>query len=82
MTTATETERAPSAWGDNVKRQRERLRMTQGKLADECNVTPTTISRIERGIEVPRYGLMHRLATALHMELDQLFPYPKIWGKR
>lgn len=68
----------PQAWGELIRTQRENMKMTQRQLADAVGVTTTTISRIERGIELPRFTLMIKLAKALRQELAALFPYPKI----
>lgn len=65
-------------WGERVAARRDDLKMTQRQLADACEVTTTTISRIERGLETPRIALMARIAKALHQEIERLFPYPKI----
>lgn len=74
----TTTIQTPPDWGKRVAKQREKLKMTQRRLADACGVTSQSISRIERGLESPRFGLMKRLAKELHQELEDLFPYPPI----
>ena len=47
-----------------------RLRMwTQGRLAEEAGLSPTTVSGIETGrIARPHFGTLHRLARALDVE--------------
>jgi transcriptional regulator with XRE-family HTH domain len=47
-----------------------RLRMwTQGRLAEEAGLSPTTVSGIETGrIARPHFGTLHRLARALDVD--------------
>ena len=51
-----------------------RLRMwTQGRLAKEAEVSPTTVSGIETGrIARPRFGTLQKLAQALDLDLRVL----------
>jgi DNA-binding XRE family transcriptional regulator len=50
--------------------------MTQTQLAELCNVTQQTISKIERGEVVPLDGLKVLLAQALRTEPWVLFSWP------
>jgi transcriptional regulator with XRE-family HTH domain len=45
-------------------------------LARRADLTYVTISRIERGIHEPQYRTQHRLANALGVRVDVLFPLP------
>jgi transcriptional regulator with XRE-family HTH domain len=49
----------------NVRTQRERLGYSQERLADECLMSRTVISRIERGEHEPRVSTLIALAEAL-----------------
>ena len=51
--------------GDNVKRARMRLAIRQDELARMANITPTTLSRIERNESEPHVSTIRRLAKAL-----------------
>lgn len=56
----------------NVKRLRHDLRMTQAELARSCGVTPETISRIERGMNLPSLQLLDRISTHLGTKVSEL----------
>jgi transcriptional regulator with XRE-family HTH domain len=56
---------------------RERLMWTQGRLAKEAGVSPTTISGIESGrISRPHFGTLRKLAEALGVEPLELVTSP------
>ena len=59
--------------GVRVLRTR-RLRMwTQGELAQEAGISPTTVSGIENGkISTPQFGTVRKLARALGVEPEEL----------
>lgn len=59
--------------GRNLIRVR-RLRMwTQGRLAEEAGVSPTTVSGLERGrISRPHFGTLRKLAEALGVDAEEL----------
>lgn len=53
--------------------RRSRMR-TQGQLAREAGVSPTTISGIESGkISRPQFGTLRKLARVLEMEPEEFF---------
>jgi len=51
---------------------RERRFLSMRELAKKSGVKANTISDIERGIRVPRYDTMKRLADALDITVDDL----------
>jgi transcriptional regulator with XRE-family HTH domain len=52
---------------------RERRMWTQGRLAEEAGVSPTTVSGIESGrISRPHFGTLRKLAGALGVESEEL----------
>jgi transcriptional regulator with XRE-family HTH domain len=48
--------------------------LTQAELASLADVSRDTISHLENGEQVPRTDTAHRLAAALGVPLDILFP--------
>jgi transcriptional regulator with XRE-family HTH domain len=48
--------------------------MTLGELAEKSGVALNTISRIERGTQMPQAATLHKLAYALGVEVGELFP--------
>lgn len=67
------TEEALIVVGENVKRLRRKMNMTQTKLASLVDVSQTTISSLERGEKDYTIGLVVRIAAVLEEPLDMLF---------
>lgn len=63
-------------WGTRVAARREELHLSQTDLAELCEVTQQTISKIERGLMIPLDRLKIALATHLRTTPDQLFSWP------
>jgi transcriptional regulator with XRE-family HTH domain len=61
-----------AAFGRAVRRQREKLGLSQEKFAFEVDLDRTYISGIERGIRNPTLGTILRLTTALGMHPSAL----------
>jgi len=61
----------------NVGRQVRALRRQSGlslrALAELCELSPNTISLIERGVSSPSVSTLHRLATALGVPITSFF---------
>lgn len=64
-------------WGERVAARREELKLTQAQLADLCDVSQQTISKIERGEIEPGAWLKISLTTRLgHGDrVEKLFPW-------
>lgn len=60
-----------------LKEIREKLNITQEELAKECNVSRSTISMIEIGINQPSIDLAKKLCEVLNCTLDELFSEDK-----
>ncbi len=56
---------------DKLRYYRLRRRMTQQQLAAQSALSLTQISRIEKGIHVPRFSTIERLARALDVQPEQ-----------
>jgi transcriptional regulator with XRE-family HTH domain len=73
------------SWGKRLRQRREALYeetnhnplYTQAGLADACGIRQSTLSRIEAG-QCPSDSLKWKLAGALGMTVEDLFPYPAI----
>lgn len=59
-------------FGENIKRAREALGITQQTLADQLYVTRQAVSRWENGSRYPDLLTAQKLARALDMSLDEL----------
>lgn len=62
-------------FGNNVKRYRMRLGLTQEKLAELCDCSAQTISGTETGYSFPSSKVLFKLAEALHIPLMYLFNF-------
>ena len=61
----THRHRALTAFGSNLRNERERKKLTQEKLAEKADLDPSYISGIERGIRNPSILSVVRIANAL-----------------
>ena len=62
-------------FGENVKKYRTRLGLTQEKLAELCDCSSQTISGTETGYSFPSSKVLFRLAESLHVPLMYLFNF-------
>lgn len=62
-------------FGDNVKKYRNRLGLTQEKLAELCECSSQTISGTETGYSFPSSKVLFKLAESLHVPLTYLFNF-------
>jgi len=61
--------------GKKIKRLRNKLGLTQDRLAEQVNINPKYLSNIERGLENPTLDTLLRLAVSLKVELwEMLLP--------
>ena len=56
-----------------IKRERERLELSQRQLAALVGVEKTTIGEIERGERLPNVVTAIRIAKALHTTVEELW---------
>ena len=59
-------------FGAFVAEQRKRQGLTQQQLAQTLHVTDKAVSKWERGLSYPDVTLLHPLAAALHLAVDDL----------
>jgi transcriptional regulator with XRE-family HTH domain len=59
--------------GDNVKRLRLSLNLSQEELAFQAELDRTYISQIERGISNPSVLVLLKIAVILDVEIGDLF---------
>lgn len=62
-------------FGENIKRYRTHLNLTQEKLAELCECSSQTISGTETGYSFPSSKVLFKLAEALHIPLMYLFNF-------
>lgn len=56
----------------NIKAERNRKSLTQFELAEKINVSESTISLIERGLQTPSIFLVFDIAKALQLDINEL----------
>lgn len=64
--------RALTAFGLNLRSERERKKLTQEKLAEKADLDPSYISGIERGVRNPSILSVVRIAKALGTTVSDL----------
>lgn len=60
--------------GEAIRRERLARGWTQVELADQVGISSNHIARLERGEVGPTFYLMHRIGTALGINLTTLSP--------
>ena len=61
--------------GRRVAECRKTAGLSQEQLAEKLQVTPETVSRLERGATLPPIERMQEIATLLGVELSDLFRF-------
>jgi transcriptional regulator with XRE-family HTH domain len=59
--------------GKNIKLLRTRRDLTQAVLAEKADISIIFLSSIERGAKYPQPDILARIATALEVEVFELF---------
>lgn len=62
----------PSLLGEFIASRRKKLSLSQQELGDILHVSPSTVSRWERGIGYPDINTIEPLANALNISIEQL----------
>ena len=57
-----------------IKEQRERLGLSLYQLAKQTGLSEGHISKIERGMNIPRADILHKICLALNLQI--VFPLP------
>ena len=66
----------------NIRRLRVALKLPQEVLAIDAGVDRSYVSRLERGLENPTVAVLERLASALQMDIGELFKRPPQGSRR
>lgn len=67
-----ESERLAKRLGKNIAERRKQLEWTQEQVAERAGVDAETISRFERGANLPSLLTLENLSTALHLSVGDL----------
>lgn len=58
--------------GLNIKAERNRKNLSQFQLAEKINVSESTISLIERGLQTPSVFLVFDISKVLNININEL----------
>lgn len=61
------------ALGLNIKAERNRKELSQEKLAELVNMSPTSINSIEKGKQIPNAINLYLIAKVLGVNVNELF---------
>lgn len=67
--------------GLRIKELREKQGYTQLKLAEILNMEASNLSKIERGVQIPKEESLEKLAQAFNVNLLDLFDYEHFTDK-
>ena len=67
--------------GENIKKRRLKLSITQEELAKQVDITEGMLSQIERGVKVPSLRVSRDIAKILGCTIDELLEEEKSWGE-
>ena len=61
-----------------LKMLRNKRKLTLEKLSEMANISPNHLSKLEASNTNPSFGLISKLATALDVELKELFNFDEL----
>ena len=67
--------------GKRIKARRMELKMTQKELAEACGIADSAVRKYESEKIKPKYEIANRLATALGMDIAEMFGFPEAQNK-
>ncbi len=68
--------------GLRIKELREKHGLTQLKLAEILDMEASNLSKIERGIQIPKEESLDNISKALNVEVKELFDYTENINKQ
>lgn len=77
-----ESERLAKRLGKNIAERRKQLEWTQEQVAERVGVDAETISRFERGANLPLLLTLEKLSTALRLSVGDLLSKHRLEAAR
>ena len=68
--------------GLRIKELREKQGLTQLKLAEILDMEASNLSKIERGIQIPKEESLENISNALKVDVKELFNYTHIINRQ
>lgn len=65
-----------SSLGEKIRLERKDRNLTLTQLAEQCDISPSFLSQIERGQATPSVGTLHTIASALGLAVASFFEEP------
>lgn len=62
------------SWSARFRERRLELDLSQDQISQTAQITQQAISRFEHGLITPRFSTLDRLAKAVGMTREELFP--------
>ena len=59
-------------FADNLRAERNRKHLSQEGLAEKANLSMQTVSKIERGVQVPSLFTVYDISKALEVDINDL----------
>ncbi|MFN8456688.1 MAG: helix-turn-helix domain-containing protein [Anaerolineae bacterium] len=66
----------PLSLGGKIREQRKARGLTLTELAEQCGISPSFLSQIERDQATPSVGTLHNIADVFHLPLGAFFEDP------
>jgi transcriptional regulator with XRE-family HTH domain len=60
-----------------LREARERALMTQRELAERADITPSTVNRLETGVQAGRISTIRKITAALGVSADELIDWER-----
>jgi transcriptional regulator with XRE-family HTH domain len=73
---AKDNSKAVDAIGKNISKKRKQLGLTQAQLAEKLGVETETLSRIERGKNIPSLSTLEKISTHLSISVAEMLVDP------
>lgn len=67
-----------AVFGSRIRVLRHLCDLTQAELAEALGCSTEYVSHIERGVASPSFEMLARLATALRVEVKELFSFDDV----
>lgn len=71
---STNTEKIRKELGEKLKREREKAKLTQARVALDSDIHVNYYARIERGLENPSFEVLQRVMKVLKIKSLDIFP--------
>ena len=62
-------------FGENLRKVRNRAKLTQKEVADKANIHVNFYARVERGEENPSYETLEQIVNALGIKSSEVLPF-------